>query len=356
MRSFAEIPQEIIRRTAAGERVALVLLDALGLELLTREQDHPLVRRLLITPLDSQFPSTTAAHVTTMNLGQPVEQHGLYEWRVFEPTLDDVIVPLRFRRDSSDVDAELDGRLDPRALIDSTTLYESLATRSAVVGARRINDSPYNRVATAGAGLITAETLDQSLELLARAMGADRDLGYGYVYWPQIDAVGHHHGPSSPQFKVAARAALDAIAAHIDDLHRAGVTVLITADHGQIDVHPDRVDYLDELWPELSEHLTQRAAGSCRDVFLHVESQSAEHVIEQLSARLDDRAYVCPAAELFTDPGPKLLARLGDIAVLPADGREAWLKATPSVETWNLGQHGGRTSAETATYLARVDS
>jgi predicted AlkP superfamily pyrophosphatase or phosphodiesterase len=356
VRSFAEIPGEIIRRTAAGERVALVLLDALGLELLTREQDHPLMRRLQIMPLDSQFPSTTAAHVTTMHLGQPVEQHGLYEWRVLEPTLDEVIVPLRFRRDTSDIDAELDGRLNPRALIDSTTLYESLATRSAVVGALTINGSPFNRAATAGARLITAETLDQSLELLARAMRADPGLGYGYVYWPQIDAVGHRHGPSSPQFRAAARSALDAIASHISEFHRNGVTVLVTADHGQSDVHPDRVDYLDGLWPELSEHLTQRAAGSCRDVFLHVENGTVDHVIEQLSARLDGRAHVCRAIELFTDPGPKLLARLGDVAVLPADGREAWLKATASVKTWNLGQHGGRTSTETATYLARVDS
>ena len=355
VRSFAEIPGEISRRTAGGERIALVLLDALGLELLAREHDHPLVRRMQITPLDSQFPSTTAAHVTTMHLGQPVEQHGLYEWRVLEPTLGEVIVPLRFRRDASDVEAELAGRLDPRALISSATLYESLAIRSAVVGERRINESPYNRVATTGARLITAETLDQSLTLLARAMRADPDLGYGYVYWPVIDAVGHHHGPSSPQFRAEARAALDAIAAHVDDLHRAGVTVLITADHGQIDVHPERVDYLDEVWPELPGHLTQRAAGSCRDVFLHVADDAVEHVIEQLGARLGDRAHVCRATELFTGSGPKLLARLGDVAVLPADGREAWLAVTASVEAWNLGQHGGRTSAETATYLAQVD-
>jgi Type I phosphodiesterase / nucleotide pyrophosphatase len=356
VRSFAELPDAIARRTAGGERIALVLLDALGLELLVRERDHPLVKRLDISPLASQFPSTTAAHVTTMHLGQPVEQHGLYEWRVLEPTLGEVIVPLRFRRDASEVDGELDGRLDPRALIAGPTFYETLTTRTAVVGPVGINGSPYNRVATAGATPILFETLDQGLALLTRAMRDDPELGYAYVYWPAIDSIGHREGPSSPEFRGAARAALDAVAAHADALHRAGVTVLLTADHGQIDVHPDRVDYLDECWPELPRYLTQRAAGSCRDVFLHVADHDTEHVIENLAARLEDRARVCRATDLFTNIGPGLAARLADVAVLPAEGREAWLKATPSVEAWNLGQHGGTTAAETSTYLARVDT
>ena len=110
------------------------------------------------------------------------------------------------------------------------------------------------------------------------------------------------------------------------------------------------------LWPELSTYLTQRAAGSGRDVFLHVAPDTADHVAASLQERLGDRAHVCRAHALFPQIGPRLAARLADVAVLPADGREAWLKATPSVETWNLGSHGGRASAETATYLARGEA
>ena len=321
-----------------------------------RERDHPLFDRLEITPLDSQFPSTTVAHVTTVHLAQPVEQHGLYEWRTYEPSLDEIIVPLRFRRDASEVDADLVGRLDPRALIAAPTIYETMERRSVVAQPAGISGSPYSRTATAGAAPLGFATLPEGLERLARAMRDDPELGYGFVYWPVIDATGHRHGPSSPQFRSAARGALDAVAAQAAALDRAGVTLLLTADHGQVDTHPDRVDYLDEYWPELTRHLTQRAAGSCRDVFLHVAQDAVDHVVENLAQRLGDRAVVCRAADLFPDAGPRLVERLADVAVLPADGREAWLKATPSVETWNLGQHGGRTAAETATYLARVSS
>ena len=86
-----------------------------------------------------------------------------------------------------------------------------------------------------------------------------------------------------------------------------GETVLITADHGQVDVSPERVDYLDDLWPQLPAFLTHsRPAGSSRDVFLHVHSEHVTTVIAELSARLDGRAEVRPAAELFDAIGPRL--------------------------------------------------
>ena len=59
---------------------------------------------------------------------------------------------------------------------------------------------------------------------------------------------------------------------------------MVTADHGQVATSPERVDWLDELWPELPALLTHRPAGSARDVFLHTVSP------EELIAGLAERA------------------------------------------------------------------
>jgi hypothetical protein len=75
------------RRVDGDERVALISLDAFGLEFLERHRDHPLIERLEVTPVRTQFPSTTTAHVTTVHFGVPVHEHGLYEWNVLEPAL-----------------------------------------------------------------------------------------------------------------------------------------------------------------------------------------------------------------------------------------------------------------------------
>src|ERR1700760_3363733 len=96
--SFAGLPARIAALTRARERVVVIVIDAFGWAFVQRHASHPLLRRIEIEPLATMVPSTTPAHLTTLYSGLPVEQHGLYEWRVYEPLLDDVIIPLRHVR------------------------------------------------------------------------------------------------------------------------------------------------------------------------------------------------------------------------------------------------------------------
>ena len=353
--SFADIPDEIRRRVAGGERVVLILLDAFGLKFLRRHADHPLVQRLEITPLKSQFPSTTTAHVTTVHFGVAVQEHGLYEWNVLEPSLDAIICPLRFNLAGSEIEGTLAGRLDPAALAPGPTFYETLGVPAAVLQPRRIQGSAFTRLATRGATVYGFDELEEGIRALTTAFAPDPAPRYAFLYWDLIDRAGHEHGPSSPEFEAAARRALDALGNGLSGL--GDVTVLITADHGQVDVSPDRVDYLDDLWPALPSLLSQpRPAGSSRDAFLHVREGHVEKVIAELSARLGDRAEVRPAAELFDRIGPRLRERLGDVAVLAAPGRQVWLRRAAANEGWFRGQHGALDDDETGTYLAELQN
>jgi Type I phosphodiesterase / nucleotide pyrophosphatase len=351
--SFADIPDEVRRRVTAGERVALLLLDALGLRFLHRHDGHPLLERLKITPLRSQFPSTTTAHVTTIHSGLAVQDHGLYEWNVLEPDLGRIICPLRFTLAESKVTDELQGRLDPAALLPGPTLYESLGVPCFVLQPQAIVDTVFTRRATRGASVHAFDGPADGVRALTELMRSVDGPAYALLYWDEIDRAGHERGPDSPEFEGMARAALDAIYERLDDL--GDVTVLLTADHGQVPVSPDRVDYLDELWPELPALLLHaRPAGSSRDIFLHVHEEHMESVLAELPARLNDGARVLPGAELFDRIGPRLSARLGQVAVLAAPGRQVWLRSARANERWFRGQHGGLDPAETETYLAEV--
>jgi hypothetical protein len=356
MDSFAVIPAEIRRRVAAGERVALIMLDGLGAELLARHERHPFVRRLALRPLRSQFPATTTAHVTTVHYGLPVHEHGLYEWNILEPSLGEIICPLMFEVAGGHELDGLAGRLDPGALAPGPTLYETLGRRSLVVGPHYIGGSRYTAMATRGADRAVFADLTDGVRLLVDALGARDGHAYGFLYWDRIDAAGHEYGPDSAQFADAARAALDALELALGAKQSPpGVTVLLCADHGQVAVSPERVDYLDELWPQLPELLSQpRPAGSSLDAFLHVVPGARPLVIDGLRERLGDRAQVRPAVELFDEIGPRLRERLGDVAVLPAAGRQAWLRSAAAGERWFRGHHGGLEDREAATYLAEL--
>jgi hypothetical protein len=353
VRSFADIPAEVRRRIGAGERVVLILLDAFGLEFLERHRDHPLIERLDVVALSSQFPSTTTAHVPSLHFGVPVNEHGLYEWNILEPALGEIICPLRFNPTGAEDEGTLAGRLEPSVLSPGPTFYESLAVPCIVAQPSRLAGS-FTAVATRGARVVGFRRLGEGVRALGEAFAATgSDHRYALLYWDLIDRAGHDHGPCSPEFAVACRRSLDELWEASQALRR--LTVLITADHGQVDVAPDRVDYLDDLWPELPALLSQRRpAGSSRDVFLHVHAEHVPTVINELSTRLDGRAEVRPAHEMFDRIGPRLKARLADVAVLPVRGRQAWLRSAAANEQRFRGQHGGLEQAETSTYLATL--
>src|SRR5215211_2328560 len=69
MRCFADVLATVERLLTeeARERVGVVLFDAFGRRLLERHAGHRFLRRLAVTELATQFPSTTTAHVTTMH-------------------------------------------------------------------------------------------------------------------------------------------------------------------------------------------------------------------------------------------------------------------------------------------------
>ncbi len=373
--SFADIPPYVEGLLTGGrpplpglperaDRVLLLLLDAFGRVFLERYGDrHPFLRRLLrdgaVCPLEAQFPTTTTAHVTTMHTGLPVGLHGLYEWNVLEPSLGRVITPLRFSfAGDSAPDTLLAADFDPRDLLPSEpNLYERLALAGVVPLVYQPADfspSTFDGVAARGADVRPYSALGDALQAAVGAVSA-LERGYVYVYFHGVDIAGHLSGPASGDFDAAVAYALDAVAAAVAGAAGADTLLLVTADHGQVDVDPDATLWLDDLHPPLAE-LDLRPAGSARDVFLHV----APAEIDATLAALGPHVEVHPVADLLAQDafgpeiGPRLLERLGSVCVLPPLGRMAWLRRAADHGTRFRGHHGGRTPAESQTYLAAL--
>ncbi len=353
--SFADLPGIAARALRDGRRrVAVVFLDAFGWRFVQRHASHPLLSRIAregtLAPIASQFPSTTVAHVTTLHTGLPVEAHGLYEWRVLEPSVGRVVRPF--------VAEDLDG-VDVRALLpEGPSFYQRLITTSGVPSRlfQPFERSAYDEVAVRGAETEVYDGLAEGARSLAAALDASDRL-YGYLYFDGIDATGHAHGPSSPEFDDACLRALDAVyvaffgpdAPELDD-----TLLLLTADHGQIEVSPDRIDDVDLLVPGLGDRLIAGPAGSPRDLFLHVAPEDVERTVADLSGALGDHATVVPSRSLFPAAGPRLLHRLAPICVLPSPGRTAWLSTMHGTSQTYLGHHGGRTPEESTTFLGTL--
>jgi|tagenome__1003787_1003787.scaffolds.fasta_scaffold20964173_2 hypothetical protein len=389
--TFAALPATIERLVAGGpghglpeaalgeapervERVVLVLLDAFGWRFFERyADDHPLLRRFVrdgtVAKLTSQFPSTTTAHVTTLHTGRPVAEHGLYEWNLYEPTVDALVTPLMFsfagdgRRDTLRAI-----RADPRAMFPTDTMYRRLADRGVRCLAYQPESfapSTYDGVLLDGAEARPYATVDGAFARLAEDLAIPGP-SYAYVYIDAVDAIGHQHGPSSAAFDAEARRSLDAIERSLDTLP-AGTLLLLAADHGQVDVHPVRTCFVNERWREIGRHLRHdrrgrpiAPAGSARDMVLHTVPGQRDHVIGTLRDLLGDLAEVRATEELAAEglfggpPGPRLRERLGDVWVLPAPGETVWWRERRRFDMRFRGHHGGLTDDEAHTLLASL--
>src|SRR3954469_12163978 len=184
---------------ARVERVVLVLLDAFGWRFVDRHADrHPLLRRFIddgtVAKLTTQFPSATPAHVTTLHTGRPVAEHGLYEWNLYEPTLDALVTPLMFafagdgRRDTLRV-----VRADPRAMYPRDTFYRRLVdggVRCLAYQPESFAPSTYDGVLLDGAEARPYATVDGAFARLAEDLAIPGP-SYAYVYIDAVDAIGH---------------------------------------------------------------------------------------------------------------------------------------------------------------------
>jgi hypothetical protein len=147
---------------------------------------------------------------------------------------------------------------------------------------------------------------------------------------------------------------------------RAGRTLLlVTADHGMVDVDPARTLALDWAMPEILDWLEPARdgrlkvpAGSVRDFFLHIRPERLDEARTRLAERLAGMAEVWTVSDLIADgffgsgpPSDVFLSRVGNLVVLPYEGESVWWWGGARFRNKFTGHHGGLTPHEMETQL-----
>jgi hypothetical protein len=371
----AALPEPVLRRLGPPcHTVILVLIDAFGWEQYERHSGHPFLRRFerdgVVTMMTSQFPSTTAAHMTTLHTGRPVGLSGIPEWFYYEPDADAVIAPLKFSFAGDAQRGTLRAAgLSAADLLPSPSLYRRLAQRgvdSAVFQHRNYTPSPYSDHVFDGARVHPYSSLAEGLVHLTQLVREPPSNGrkrYCFLYVDIIDSVGHKCGPESRE--VAAEVAttgtlLDLLLVGPLAGVGPGTLLLLSADHGQMAVDPTRTVYVNWEVPGIERffRLTRRGepirfGGSCRDLFLYVKPNLVPELVGLLRERLAGVADVWPTSELLREgffgeqvDEARLMPRIGDVAILPYEGEAVYYYLEGRFSVKDRGIHGGMTPAE----------
>jgi hypothetical protein len=352
--------------------VILLFIDGFGWRFFEEYQDrYPFLKRFLTsgiaTKLTSQFPSTTAPHVTCLSTGLQVGESGIYEWFIYDPDLDEIVAPLLFSVAGDRSQGSLSALgVNPAEYYPKETLYQTLDRRgipSFVAQEAAIAHSAYSEALFRGAHLLPYRNFSRMLDdIVTRLPGG----GYFYIYVGDIDAKGHRQGiDSNPTREVidACFTALEKALWAPLSLQQKKTALLVIADHGMIPIHPAKTIYLNREIPELEPLLKKtkkgRAiapVGSCRDFFLHVEKENEARVRELVSRHLGSRATVLPTKDLLREnlfgsrpPSSRFLQRLGDLVILPHGEESVWWYEKGRFEQNFHAMHGGLSDREMET-------
>jgi hypothetical protein len=324
----------------------VVLVDGLGEELLASRGGHaPFLRSLRAglgqaRAVDCGFPSTTATSMGTFGTARRAGEHGLVGMNVLAPDLDLVFSELAW-----------DPRVDPLVWQPGSTVFEDVGATGlpvVMIAPHYFDRSGLTRAALRGARFVAAQTLEQRVDAALAALAA-HPRALVYLYWGEVDKVGHVHGCESFEWgKELER--VDGELARLVRSCRRDVLVTVTADHGMVDVpHADRVDLADE--PELRRGL-RHLGGEARALHLYCQPGQVDAVAAAWRARLGPAVEILDRAAAvdrgwFGPVAPHVRPRIGDLLVV-AVGRIAIVdSATARPELLRLvGQHGARTPQE----------
>ena len=361
------------------KRIVLLFIDSFGWRFWQRYAERStLMRRVIdegvLTPISALFPSTTAASVSTLNLGSLPSRHGMFEWNLYVPAVGETIQSLPFSTLGKDAVSCLMMGHDVNVMVaNQETMHHRLTrrgVRSIQLSNRNYAFSPYNSVVSAGAEIVAHRTLPEALVQLKEILAGPCDKALINLYWAGLDSAAHTFGPNSPVHEAEVTSFWLTVDALIGELQSKDTMLLITADHGQVGANASDTVYVNEVYPDLNDCLARSPQGrvilpngSPRDMFLHVKPDRRADVLSTLQEGLSDIAMVLTVDDAINENlfgersiDPERRLRLGDILILPYAGHFIWWREDGVMDNSLHGHHGGLAGEELITVAGVLDS
>ncbi|MFT4294612.1 MAG: alkaline phosphatase family protein [Micropruina sp.] len=327
----------------AGQRFVLLLVDGLGRDLLAgREAVAPFLCSLLEAPesltITAGAPSTTVTSITSLGTGLAPGQHGLagYSFRLGGRLLNALL--WEDGLDGLDVQPQL-------------TAFERLAkagVRCATVTPARFRGTGLTTCALRGAdflGYDDGASSARRVELTVQAaLSGPRSLVY--LYDRDLDHAGHKHGTASAEW-LAELSRIDALAAGLRAALPDDVRLLVTGDHGMVDIAVERRITIEDHPDLLAGVGLIGGEGRFRQLYV---TGDAPTIAARWADRLGEDAWVLTRDEAseagwFGPVQPRLADRFGDVLVAMATDRAMMTRTQPN-EFNLIGMHGSLTAAE----------
>lgn len=346
-RSTSRAPNpQAIQKLPALRSALVIVVDGLGTANLRESAGHArTLRSLSYKRITTVIPSTTGAALTTLTTGALPGTHGLIGYRIRHPELgllstlkdwEDIQYPAKWQR--------------------STPLFSharELGARAVAIGRPAHASGGLTAAILAGAEYLSGQTIADRFALASQLLRGGEPV-FAYLYVDELDKAAHAYGWQSSQWATRLEQFDLALEALLRSLP-AGVGVVVTADHGIIDVPPEKRHLLEQR-VDLSAVAAIGGEPRMRSLYLY-DPGMAEELASQFARQFGKLAWVGTRDEAiaggwFGSVAAGVAERLGEVLVV-ARGQHAFMseREDPAVLRM-VGQHGGVSDEERGVPIA----
>ena len=333
--SGGPLPAWIPEPARSARQVVLLVLDGLGWDqLVDRPALAPVLSAMAGGPITTVAPTTTATALTSISTGMAPAAHGVVGYRV-RVGESDVLNVLRWRTAGGDAR----DRLPP----DKFQARPGFAGACPPVVTRaEFATTGFTRAHLAGTRLFGWRVPSAMVVEVGRLLNAGEP--FVYAYYDGIDKIAHERG-FGPYYD-AEIVAVDRLVGDLVEVLPPGAALLVTSDHGQVEVRSEPIPVAPELMADVS-----LLSGEGRFRWLHTLPGTTARVLAGAQERYGQLAWV-RTREAMVDEGwlggpisPEFERRLGDVALVAFEP-VAFLDPADTGELRLVCRHGSLTSAE----------
>jgi hypothetical protein len=347
-------------------KVVLLVVDGFGFnQFLNHQKQNRFLKSLSeageVFPLTSVYPSQTTNALTTLNTGLTPQEHGLFEYFIYLKEVG-IVNALRFERIGSKVRSKLIQQgYDPKMMFSGMNIQQKLLTQG--IGAfTHMNElnaaNACTKLVFEGSTIVSAYKNADAIVKLRKQLEKTSGAAYFFVHLETLDTISHEYGPGSEEYNAELQVITYLLQKELIEKisqQAANETVLLlTADHGGVQVNPQEAVYLGlDSEPLVNSQLGMDRkrilpTGSPRDIFLHIKDQKLQQTKNALTEKIGDKAHIMETKQAVESglfglgkASDAFLERAGNLLILPYGKETVWFEHRSGRRINLLGQHGG---------------
>jgi len=284
-------------------------------------------------------PTTTATALTSITTGRPPADHGVVGYRVRvdgdDGQGDEVMNVLRWRTPTGDM-----RRRRPAGEFQTVPPFGGRAVPA--VTRSEFASTGFTAAHLAGARVVGWSVPSSLVVEVRRLLGQGEP--FVYAYYDGLDKVAHEWGLG--EYYAQELRTVDRLVGDIVDALPAGATLIVTSDHGQVEVGTSARLPGPDLLADV-----EMLSGEGRFRWLHARRGATADVAAVAEAAHGDEAWIRTREQIIDEGwfgGPlsvEFAHRLGDVALVAREA-VAFLDPADTGETRLLARHGSLTEAE----------